>query len=168
MDAQWDLRQIRDALPAGNSVTLVGGAFDLLHVGHVRLLEHSKNLGGTLVVAVLSDTYIASYKGSTRPIIPQHDRLQMVAALRVVDHAFIALDSGYDDRTLETLKPSRLVFGTEPGREVHVRERIEDITGRHPQIEISRLDRYPDLTVSTSAICARVLRANLGNGTPSA
>ncbi len=64
-----NMQKVRDSIRAGKTMTLVGGSFDLLHVGHVHLLEHAKKLGDVLVACVLSDANVASYKGSRRPII---------------------------------------------------------------------------------------------------
>lgn len=64
---------------------LANGAFDLLHVGHVRYLNAAKALGGKLVVAVNSDASVSALKGQGRPIIPEGERAEIVAALAAVD-----------------------------------------------------------------------------------
>ena len=70
---------------AGERITLANGAFDLLHVGHVRYLRGAKALGGKLVVAVNSDESVRVLKGPGRPILPENERAEIVAALAGVD-----------------------------------------------------------------------------------
>lgn len=69
----------------GDRVTLANGNFDLLHVGHVRYLQGAKALGGKLVVAINSDESVRKLKGEGRPIMPQDERAEIVAALADVD-----------------------------------------------------------------------------------
>jgi len=69
----------------GQTITLTNGAFDLLHVGHVRYLQAAKQLGGRLIVAVNSDASVRALKGEGRPIIPDHERAEILAALADVD-----------------------------------------------------------------------------------
>lgn len=70
---------------AGESVTLTNGCFDLLHVGHVRYLHGAKVLGGRVVVAINSDESVRKLKGEGRPLMPEHERAELVAALEDVD-----------------------------------------------------------------------------------
>jgi D-glycero-beta-D-manno-heptose 1-phosphate adenylyltransferase len=74
---------------AGERITLANGNFDLLHVGHVRYLRGAKALGGKLVVAINSDDSVRSLKGEGRPIMPEHERAEIVAALADVDAVVI-------------------------------------------------------------------------------
>ena len=74
---------------AGAGVTLANGAFDLLHVGHVRYLRAAKALGGKLVVAINSDESVRALKGEGRPVMPQNERAEIVAALADVDAVVI-------------------------------------------------------------------------------
>lgn len=69
---------------------MVGGAFDLIHIGHLHLLEYAATLEDLLVVAVLSDKYVHNYKNSSRPIINEKHRAIMVAAIKGVDFVYIA------------------------------------------------------------------------------
>lgn len=74
---------------AGERITLANGCFDLLHVGHVRYLQAAKELGGKLVVAVNSDSSVRTLKGELRPIMPEHERAEILAALASVDAVVI-------------------------------------------------------------------------------
>jgi rfaE bifunctional protein nucleotidyltransferase chain/domain len=73
----------------GECVTLANGGFDLLHVGHVRYLRGAKALGGKLVVAINSDESVRALKGEGRPVMPEHERAEIVAALADVDAVVI-------------------------------------------------------------------------------
>ena len=70
---------------AGERIVLANGNFDLLHVGHVRYLRGAKALGGKLVVAINSDESVRALKGEGRPIMPEEERAEIVAALADVD-----------------------------------------------------------------------------------
>jgi rfaE bifunctional protein nucleotidyltransferase chain/domain len=74
---------------SGESITLANGNFDLLHVGHVRYLGAAKALGGKLVVAVNSDDSVRALKGEGRPLMPGHERAEILAALASVDAVVI-------------------------------------------------------------------------------
>ncbi|MBK7859527.1 MAG: adenylyltransferase/cytidyltransferase family protein [Archangiaceae bacterium] len=73
----------------GRTVVLANGAFDLLHVGHLRYLEGAKQLGDVLVVAVNSDASVRAAKGADRPVVPAAERAELVTALRCVDHVVV-------------------------------------------------------------------------------
>jgi len=74
---------------AGERITLANGNFDLLHVGHVRYLHGAKELGGKLVVAINSDDSVRALKGEGRPVMPEDERAEIVAALEDVDAVVI-------------------------------------------------------------------------------
>ncbi len=74
---------------AGERIVLANGNFDLLHVGHVRYLRGAKELGGKLVVAINSDESVRALKGEGRPIMPEKERAEIVAALADVDAVVI-------------------------------------------------------------------------------
>lgn len=94
------------------TIAFANGAFDLLHVGHIRYLDAAKREGDRLVVAINSDASVRASKGPTRPILPQADRAELVAALRAVDYVVI-----FDEPTvaplLELLKPDVHCKGTD-------------------------------------------------------
>jgi len=70
---------------AGATIVLANGCFDVLHAGHVRYLQGARALGDVLVVGINSDAQVARLKGSGRPILPAHDRAELVASLAAVD-----------------------------------------------------------------------------------
>lgn len=79
------VRQVERWRGNGERITLANGNFDLLHVGHVRYLHAAKALGGKLVVAVNSDESVRALKGEGRPVMPEYERAEILAALADVD-----------------------------------------------------------------------------------
>jgi rfaE bifunctional protein nucleotidyltransferase chain/domain len=82
-------QQVEHWRRSGDRIVLTNGAFDLLHVGHVRYLEAAKRLGNKLVVAINSDDSVRRLKGEGRPIVPENERAEIVAALAVTDAVVI-------------------------------------------------------------------------------
>ena len=88
--SRTELRQrVDEWRRAGERITLANGGFDLLHVGHVRYLRGAKALGGRLIVAVNSDESVRALKGEGRPVMPDQERAEIVAALADVDAVVI-------------------------------------------------------------------------------
>ena len=82
-------RRVEEWRRRGERIILANGGFDLLHVGHVRYLQEAKALGGRLVVAINSDESVRKLKGEDRPIMPEDERAEIVAALADVDAVVI-------------------------------------------------------------------------------
>ena len=92
-----ELKRRTDALKAaGKRVVLTNGAFDLLHVGHVRALKEARSKGDALIVAVNGDGSVRRLKGEGRPVVPAVERAELLAALACVDlvHVFEEDDVG--------------------------------------------------------------------------
>jgi len=96
----------------GNRVVLVNGCFDLLHGGHVSYLEDARALGDRLVLAVNSSASIARLKGNGRPLMPEAERMVLLASLRHVDYLTVFHEDSAD-YVLETLKPDIHAKGTD-------------------------------------------------------
>src|SRR5688572_32565798 len=77
--------RVRDARDRGMTVVLANGCFDVLHAGHVRYLQGAKSIGDMLVVGINSDEQVATLKGAGRPLMPESERAEIVAALAAVD-----------------------------------------------------------------------------------
>src|SRR5579883_697378 len=73
----------------GQSIVLANGGFDVLHVGHVRYLQAAKALGDKLIVAVNGDASVRQLKGESRPVVPENERAELLAALECVDAVLI-------------------------------------------------------------------------------
>jgi D-beta-D-heptose 7-phosphate kinase/D-beta-D-heptose 1-phosphate adenosyltransferase len=76
---------VRAAQRRGERVVFTNGCFDLLHVGHVRSLEQARGLGDRLLVAVNRDASVRRIKGPSRPVVPERQRAELLAALECVD-----------------------------------------------------------------------------------
>jgi D-glycero-beta-D-manno-heptose 1-phosphate adenylyltransferase len=99
MLTRQDLRKrVTEWRRQGEKIILTNGCFDLLHVGHIRYLQAAKALGGRLVVAINSDESVRTLKGSGRPLMPEHERAEILAALEDVDA--VVVFSEPDVRTL--------------------------------------------------------------------
>jgi rfaE bifunctional protein nucleotidyltransferase chain/domain len=89
---------------AGGTVVATGGCFDLLHAGHVAVLQQARALGDCLVVLLNSDASVRRLKGPTRPLQPQDDRATLLRALGSVD-AVVVFDEDTPVAALERLRP---------------------------------------------------------------
>ena len=78
-------RKLKMSLPARKRIVLVGGCFDILHIGHVRFLSEAKRMGDYLVVLLEGDRKLKKLKGGKRPIFIQKERAEMLSALGSVD-----------------------------------------------------------------------------------
>src|SRR3970282_1584083 len=77
---------VRDLRRQGRRVVFTNGCFDLLHPGHVDLLDRCRTMGDVLVVAINSDSGVRILKGPGRPLVPQAERAELLAALAAVDY----------------------------------------------------------------------------------
>lgn len=105
------LAAIRGAT-SGRSLVLANGVFDLFHVGHLRYLEAAALEGDELLVAINSDTSTRAYKGPSRPVVPEAERAEIVAALACVDWVLI-FDEPNVVPILEALRPEVHAKGTD-------------------------------------------------------
>jgi len=104
-------RRLRVMHRAGKRVVFTNGCFDLIHPGHVRYLRAAKRLGDVLVVAVNGDASVRRLgKGPGRPLIPEDDRAEVLAALEMVDYVTI-FDEDTPYETIRALEPDVLVKG---------------------------------------------------------
>ncbi len=97
---------------AGRRVVFANGAFDLLHVGHVRYLEAARREGDWLAVGVNSDRSVENGKGKGRPILPEAERAEILSALSCVD-AVVVFDEDSPAELLAELKPDVHAKGTD-------------------------------------------------------
>ena len=81
--------EIRKARSQGKKVVTTNGCFDILHVGHLRYLQKAKRLGDILIVAINSDESVRAIKGDKRPLVPEDERAEILAALECVDYVMI-------------------------------------------------------------------------------
>jgi rfaE bifunctional protein nucleotidyltransferase chain/domain len=103
---------VAEAKAQGKVVVFTNGCFDLLHRGHVHLLRQAKALGDLLIVAINSDTSVKAIKGAARPILPETDRLELIAAMEMVDYV-VLFEEPDPYNTIAALRPKVLVKGAD-------------------------------------------------------
>lgn len=114
----------------GKRVVLANGAFDLLHVGHLRYLQGAADEGDLLLVAVNSDVSVRGLKGPQRPLVPQDERVELLCALRCVDAVHL-FDEPDVIAVIEALRPDVHAKGTDYSVEtVPERAVVERLGGR--------------------------------------
>jgi cytidyltransferase-related domain len=96
----------------GKRIVFANGAFDLLHVGHIRYLEAARREGGWLAVGINSDRSVRRSKGNGRPVLPERERAEIVAALACVD-AVVLFDEDSPAALLSELRPQVHAKGTD-------------------------------------------------------
>jgi rfaE bifunctional protein nucleotidyltransferase chain/domain len=126
-----ELRRERARLRVeGKQLVFTNGCFDILHVGHVRYLQSARKLGQALVVAINSDRTVRELKGAGRPIMNEHERAEMLAALSAVDYVTIFDDISPRALIAEILPDILVKGGDYQLDEIHGREETEAAGGR--------------------------------------
>ena len=126
----------------GKTVATLNGSFDLLHAGHLYILYEASKTADILVVALNTDASIQRYKSPSRPIIPLQERLEMVAALGIVDYV-TWFDEDDPRDLLRLLRPDVHVNGTEYGHNCIEADIVRECGGR-----LHLVDRIPGLATS--------------------
>lgn len=96
----------------GARIVLANGCFDLLHVGHVRYLEGARQLGDVLIVGINADEQVRLLKGEGRPFVPERERAELVASLRVVDYVTIFSEPTVEE-IIRAVRPDFHAKGTD-------------------------------------------------------
>jgi D-beta-D-heptose 7-phosphate kinase / D-beta-D-heptose 1-phosphate adenosyltransferase len=135
---------------AGERIVITNGVFDLLHRGHVEYLEEARAFGDRLVVAVNTDASVHRVKGPKRPIVPQDERAELLAALECVD-LVVLFDEDTPDRLIREVQPNVLVKGGDWALdEIVGREFVESLGGRVERVRVRE-------GLSTSNMIERIL-----------
>jgi D-beta-D-heptose 7-phosphate kinase/D-beta-D-heptose 1-phosphate adenosyltransferase len=147
-----ELAREREAWKAeGRRVVFTNGCFDLLHAGHLVLLEEARRHGDVLVVGINSDASVRALKGEGRPVVPQQERAEILSALEPVDRV-VVYDEPTPLETIRALRPDVLVKGADWAEDAIVgRDVVESAGGR-----VVRVALLPGR--STSAVLQRVRR----------
>lgn len=103
---------VRELRAAGRKIVFANGCFDLLHVGHVRYLQQAKALGDVLIVGINGDASVTLLKGKGRPLQPEAERAEILAALECVDYVLV-FDAPTVDGILLELRPDIHAKGTD-------------------------------------------------------
>lgn len=137
----------------GQTVVFTNGCFDLVHRGHVHILRHAKAAGDLLIVALNSDQSVKEIKGPKRPIMPETDRVELIAAMEMVDYV-VLFDELDPTRLIASIKPDVLAKGADwSADEVVGAELVEKSGGR--VVRIPYLQGF-----STSEIIERIVKQN--------
>ncbi len=132
----------------GKRICLTQGSFDMLHIGHGRYLKKAKDEADILIVGVDSDEKIRQRKGNDRPVVPQEERMEMLAYLRSVDHVVLKPLKAKKWELIKLIKPDVLVAtqATYSGLDVN---KLQEFCG---EIKVFT----PQATTSTSAKLRRL------------
>jgi rfaE bifunctional protein nucleotidyltransferase chain/domain len=115
-DADTLLQHVLNLKQQSNKIVFTNGGFNILHVGHIRSLQDAKRLGDVLVVAVNSDASLRRLKGASYPLIPEDERLEVLAALACVDVLTLFSEPTVDSLLLK-LQPHIHAKGTDYTKE---------------------------------------------------
>ena len=136
----------------GKRLVFTNGCFDLLHPGHIQGLEQARALGDVLIVGINSDSSVRELKGLGRPILPELERAEILAALECVD-AVVIFEELTPREIIKALLPDVLVKGGDwPGNQIVGREEVEAAGGRVVSVPLVE-------TYSTTAILAKMRAA---------
>jgi D-beta-D-heptose 7-phosphate kinase/D-beta-D-heptose 1-phosphate adenosyltransferase len=125
-----------DQRSAGRRVVFTNGVFDLLHPGHIRYLHEARSLGDVLIVGLNADESVRRNKGPSRPLTPQNERAELLAALSVVD-AVVVFDEDTPARIIELLQPDVLVKGADwPADQIVGRDTVERRGGQVVRVPV--------------------------------
>jgi len=146
-----EMLEIREELRrAGQKLCFTNGCFDILHLGHIRYLNRARAMGDALAVALNSDRSVRHNKGEARPVVPQQERAEVLAALACVDYVCV-FDENTPQRIIDALVPDVLVKGADWG--------LTDIVGRETVENAGGIVRNIPLVEgsSTTGIISRIL-----------
>jgi rfaE bifunctional protein nucleotidyltransferase chain/domain len=113
----------------GKTVVFTNGCYDILHPGHIRLLEQARSLGHILILALNTDASVARLKGPTRPLIDQQQRAEMAMALEAVD-AVTFFDEDTPRELIAAVLPDILIKGADWAHFIAGREEVEAAGGK--------------------------------------
>jgi len=133
LDGDRLVKRVAEWRAAGESIVFTNGCFDILHVGHITLLEDCRRFGSKLVLGLNSDGSISRLKGPTRPIVGERERSRVMAALAAVD-AVVLFEEDTPLELIRLVKPDVIVKGGD-----YVAENVvgyEDVTALGGRVEI--------------------------------
>lgn len=151
LEAELNVRRAQ-----GACIVSTNGIFDLVHVGHVRYLHTARKLGDLLVVGVNSDAGTRRLKGPLRPIVPEDERAELLAALACVDYVTV-FEEPTPEALLEVVRPAKHV----KGGDYDVEQMPETAVVRRHGGDVVKAEFVPDH--STTDIIERVLKITAGS-----
>jgi len=114
---------------AGKTVVFTNGCYDILHPGHIRLLERARSLGDLLILALNTDSSVARLKGPTRPLLCEEERARMALMLEAVD-AVTLFDEDTPRELIAEVLPDILIKGADWAHFIAGREEVEAAGGK--------------------------------------
>ena len=127
----------------GLRIVLTSGSFDLVHLGHVKYLAKAKELGDVLIVGVDGDAKIRRRKGDDRPMVPESERLEMLAHQRPVDVIYLKADDEARWALIKTVRPDVLVLSEDHSYSEAEQAQLREICG-----DVRVLERQAAVTTS--------------------
>jgi rfaE bifunctional protein nucleotidyltransferase chain/domain len=144
MDSLDQLRaKVQHLKGIGLRIVLTSGSFDLVHLGHVKYLARAKELGDVLIVGVDSDAKIRRRKGEDRPLVPERERLEMLAHQRPVDLLYLKEEGGERWDLIKAVEPDVLVLTADHSYSDDDLDALKDLCG-----DIAVIERQADVTTS--------------------
>ncbi|MBI5452756.1 adenylyltransferase/cytidyltransferase family protein [Candidatus Gottesmanbacteria bacterium] len=143
---------IKSVHNTGKSIVLVGGCFDILHIGHIKFLEEAKKMGDILFVLLENDSKVRKLKGKNRPYFAQKERAQVLASLSYVDYVILLAEMNKDrdyEQLVMQLKPD-IIAVTENDPLLKKKKHQADVAG-------SRLKTVPFIKTFSSSRLAKIL-----------
>lgn len=141
------VKRVQIARRNGQRIVFTNGCFDLLHAGHIDLLEQAKSCGDILIVALNTDASVRRIKGAQRPIVSENDRARLIAALETVDFVTF-FNEETPTEILREIQPDVIVKGSD--------YRKEEIVGYDFIPEVKVIPLVPEQ--STSKIIEKIRR----------
>jgi rfaE bifunctional protein nucleotidyltransferase chain/domain len=146
---------VKSSRESGRRIVFTNGVFDLLHPGHVRYLQYAKRLGDLLIVGLNADASVRRNKGPARPITPELERAELLAALECVD-AVVIFEDDTPAEIVRLVQPDILVKGADwPADQIVGRDTVEARGGKVVLVPVEQGH-------STSAIVQRIKSASAG------
>jgi rfaE bifunctional protein nucleotidyltransferase chain/domain len=142
------IKIVRRLKSKGKHIVFTNGCFDIIHPGHIKILNDAKSKGDILVVGLNSDASVKRIKGEKRPILGERARAQVLAALGVVDYV-VLFNSDTPSDLIKAIKPDFLVKGGD--------WQLDKIIGREYVKKVYRVKLYPGY--STSGIIKKILQS---------
>jgi rfaE bifunctional protein nucleotidyltransferase chain/domain len=133
----------------GKVVVFTNGCYDILHPGHIRLLEKARSMGGLLILALNTDSSVRRLKGPSRPLLAERERVDMALALEAVD-AVTLFDEDTPRELIAAVLPDILIKGADWAHFIAGREEVEAAGGK-----VLALDLEPGY--STTGIVEEIL-----------
>ena len=150
---------VERAKAEGKTVVTTNGCFDILHVGHVRYLQEARALGDMLVVGVNSDSTVRKLKGPGRPVVPEHERVEILAALECVDYVTVFPEDTPVELIL-AIKPNVHVKGGDyrPGELIEA-PAVRSVGGR---VEVVNFTSTETQGRSTTSLIGKIVKNHRG------